>query len=91
MITTIRVGGTPTVHASRAIETALTAVDGITRIEIRRGVAVIEHDGRASVAALRDAIVAAGLEVLSVEEMSRRLPISAERRAPSAEGGSGES
>jgi copper chaperone CopZ len=79
VITTIRIGGTPTVYASRAIETALTAVEGIARLEIRRGVAVIEHDGRATAAALRDAIVTAGCEVVSVDEDRRRLPTSAER------------
>ena len=65
--------GMTTVHAVRAIETALAMIPGITRYEVARGTATIVHDGRATAAALRDAVRLAGYEIASLEEDSRRL------------------
>jgi copper chaperone CopZ len=74
VITTVRIGGMHAVHAVRALETALSGVPGIVAIDVRLGIAVVEHDGRATGIALRDAVAAAGFEVRSLEEDSRRLP-----------------
>jgi copper chaperone CopZ len=73
--TRLTIGGMTSVHAVRAVETALTPVPGIVRLEITLGRATIEHDGRATPAALRDAIAAAGYEVREVREERGRLPI----------------
>jgi copper chaperone CopZ len=59
----------------RAVFTALTPVAGITSADVSIGAAVIEHDGRATLDALRDAIAESGYEVTSAEEERRRLPI----------------
>jgi copper chaperone CopZ len=74
MRTTLRLD-LPSVHAVRAVYTALQAVDGIVHADVTRMRAVIEHDGRATSAQLRQAIGAAGHEVLEVLEEKRRLPI----------------
>ena len=74
MITTVRIAGMNAVHAVRALTTALTAVPGITSIDVRLGLAIIEHDGRATETQLREAVTAAGCEVLTIEHESRRLP-----------------
>ena len=63
------------VHAVRAVYTSLSGVEGIERAEVRLGWAEVEHDGRATEAALRDAVEAAGFEVLTCEEERRRLPL----------------
>ena len=63
------------VHAVRAVYTALQAVDGIVHAEVTRTSAVIEHDGRATSKQLREAIAASGHEVLEVVEEKRRLPV----------------
>jgi copper chaperone len=75
MITHLRIGGMSCQHCVRAVFTALTPVPGITSAEVSIGAAVIEHDGRATVNALRDAIVESGYEVTSANEETRRLPI----------------
>ena len=74
MRTTLRLE-LPSVHAVRAIYTALQAVDGITRVDVTRMGAVLEHDGRATSEQLREAIRAAGYEVLEVVEEKRRLVV----------------
>ena len=55
--------------------TSLTPVPGIISADVSIGAAVIEHDGRATLAALREAIGAAGYEVILANENSRQLPI----------------
>ena len=62
-------------HCVRAVFTALTPVPGITSANVSIGVATIEHDGRATVDALRAAIAESGYEVTSANEETRRLPI----------------
>jgi copper chaperone CopZ len=62
-------------HCVNAVFTALTPVPGIISADVTIGGAVIEHDGRATVEVLREAIAASGYEVTSAEEEKRRLPI----------------
>jgi copper chaperone CopZ len=74
VITTLRIGGMLAVHAKRALFTALSGVEGILAAQIELGSAVIEHDGRATEARLREAVALAGLEVEEIVEERRRLP-----------------
>ena len=74
MRTTLRLH-LPSIHAIRAVETALQAVDGIVRAEVTRAGVVIDHDGRATADRLRVAVAAAGFEILDVVEEARRLPV----------------
>jgi copper chaperone CopZ len=74
MRTTIRLN-LPSVHAVRAVYTALQGVDGIVRAEVARVEATIEHDGRATPGQLRDAVRAAGYEALEIVEERRRLTV----------------
>lgn len=50
-------------HCVQAVYTALTPVEGITKIDLGIGWAEVEHDGRATIEALRAAIAVAGYEV----------------------------
>jgi copper chaperone CopZ len=74
MRTTLRLG-LPSIHAVRAVYTALQAVDGITRADVTRHGAVIEHDGRGTPDRLREAVLSAGYDVIEVHEERRRLTI----------------
>lgn len=74
MQTRLEIPTMSTVHAVRAVWTALTAVPGIVSADVARGRAVVEHDGRATAEALRAAIAVAGYEVAGVHEERRRLP-----------------
>jgi copper chaperone CopZ len=65
----------PSVHAVRAIFTALQGVEGIAHAEVSLSGAIVEHDGRASVAQLRSAVQIAGYDVLDVIEERRRLTL----------------
>ena len=63
-------------HCVNAVFTALTPVPGIASAKVSIGAAEVEHDGRATVDAMRDAIAVAGYEVSEATEESRReLPI----------------
>jgi copper chaperone CopZ len=73
MITRLTIDGMRSVHCTRAVFTALTAVEGISAADVRLGAATIEHDGRATPDALRAAVATAGYEVTSVVEERRRL------------------
>jgi len=75
MITRIRIAGMSCQHCVRAVFTALTPVDGITSADVSIGAATIEHDGRATIEALRDAIAVAGYTVEEGTEDRRRLPL----------------
>lgn len=59
----------------QAVYTSLTPVDGIRTADVTIGAVTIEHDGRATVEALRAAIAVAGYDVVLAEEDRRRLPI----------------
>jgi copper chaperone CopZ len=74
MVTTLRIAGMRSVHSARAVFTALAAVEGITTAEVRLGVAVVEHDARATGEAMREAISVAGYLVTEVVS-ERRLPV----------------
>ena len=74
MVTTLRLGGMRSVHSVRAVWTALAGVEGITTAEVKLGVAVIEHDARATEEAMRAAVEVAGCEVVEVR-VERRLRI----------------
>jgi copper chaperone CopZ len=73
VISRLSIPGMTTVHAIRAIETALAMVPGITRYEVSRGAAMIVHDGRATRDALGEAVRLAGFEIETLEEDRRGL------------------
>ena len=75
MRTRLRIGGMSCQHCVRAVFTALTPVEGILSADVTIGGALIEHDGRATVEVLRDAIAVAGYEAVVAAEERRRLPI----------------
>ena len=64
-----------TPHCIRAVFTALTPVEGIASADVVLGSVEVEHDGRATAEALREAIAVAGYEVAEVIEERRRLPV----------------
>jgi copper chaperone CopZ len=76
MRTRLRVSGMSTPHCIRAVFTALTPVEGILSADVVLGAVEVEHDGRATVAALREAIAVAGYEAVLEFEERRRLPVS---------------
>lgn len=59
----------------QAVFTSLTPVPGIVSADVSIGGAVIDHDGRATVEALREAIAASGYSVTLADEQRRQLPI----------------
>jgi copper chaperone CopZ len=67
------VDGMRAVHCVRAVQTALTLVPGVSWCEVTMGRVELEHDGRATEAALRDAIAVTGFTVREVRT-ERRLP-----------------
>jgi copper chaperone len=75
MITRARIEGMSCQHCVRAVFTALTAVEGISRAEVSIGAVEVEHDGRVTPDQLRDAIAVAGYSVVEAESDRRRLPI----------------
>ena len=62
-------------HCVSAVFTALTPVEGIQSAQVEIGSVVVEHDGRATVDALRDAIAVAGYDAVLVAEERRQLPV----------------
>ena len=62
-------------HCVNAVFTALTPVEGIIAAEVEIGAVTVEHDGRATVDALRAAIAVAGYEAALALEERRQLPI----------------
>ena len=75
MITRIYITGMTCQHCVNAVFTSLTPVPGIISADVSIGAAVIEHDGQATIAALREAVGASGYAVTLAEEERRRLPI----------------
>jgi copper chaperone CopZ len=73
MITTLTIDGMLSVHSTRAVYTALGAIDGIASAHVRMGEAVIDHDGRATPDVLRAAVAVVGYTVTEVREDRRRL------------------
>ena len=62
-------------HCVRAVFTSLAGVEGVLRADVSIGAAEVEHDGRATIDALRDAIAVAGYEVVGGETNRRALPL----------------
>lgn len=75
MITRLRIAGMSCQHCVQAVFTALTPVEGIISADVSIGGATIEHDGRVTLDALREAIAVAGYVVESGEDERRRLPL----------------
>jgi len=73
MRTRLRILGMSTPHCIRAVFTALTPVEGIVSADVVLGSVEVEHDGRATAEALREAIAVAGYEVAEVVEERRQL------------------
>jgi copper chaperone CopZ len=75
MMTRLRIAGMSCQRCVQAVFTALTPVEGIVTAQVTVGAATIEHDGRATVEALREAIAVSGYEVSLAEEDRRTLPV----------------
>ena len=75
MITRLRVAGMTCQRCVQAVFTALTPVPGIVSADVAIGSVTVEHDGQATVEALREAISVSGYEVTVAEEQRRRLPV----------------
>jgi len=75
MRTRLHVRGMTSPHCIRAVFTALTPVEGIVSADVVLGSVEVEHDGRATADALREAIAVAGYEVVEVVEVRRQLPV----------------
>ena len=75
MITRLRITGMTCQRCVQAVFTSLTPVEGILSADVRIGGADIEHDGRATVQLLREAIAVAGYDVILAKEERRRLPV----------------
>lgn len=70
-----RVEGMTCQHCVRAVFTALAAVDGITRADVRIGSIEVEHEGRVTIEQLREAVAVAGYAVRDGTVNRRQLPI----------------
>jgi len=75
MRTRLRILGMSTPHCIRAVFTALTPVEGIVSADVVLGSVEVEHDGRATAEALREAIAVAGYEVVETVEERRQLRV----------------
>jgi copper chaperone CopZ len=75
MHTRLRILGMSTPHCIRAVFTALTPVEGILSADVALGSVEVEHDGRATAEALREAIAVAGYEAEVVAEERRQLRV----------------
>lgn len=75
MVTTATITGMSCVHCVRAVFTALSGVEGISRADVSIGRAVIEHDGTVSADAIRQAISIAGYETQEFRDDRRALPV----------------
>ena len=73
--TTAKIEGMTCAHCVRAVFTALSGVEGVSRADVSIGRAVIEHDGSVAPEALREAISIAGYEVSEFTDDRRTLPV----------------
>ena len=71
----VKIDGMSCHHCVRAVRTALTAVEGIEEADVGIGGAIIEHDGRVTLDAVREAVAVAGYEVAGGDEDRRRLRV----------------
>ena len=74
-IARLTIEGMTSVHAARAIFTALAGVEGVLLADVGRGMATVEHDGSVSDAALREAVALAGFRVADIQAVRRVLPL----------------
>jgi len=74
VVSILTISGMVSVHAKRAVFTALAGVPGVLSAEVDMRGAVVEHDASTTSEALREAIALAGCEVTSVK-IERRLPL----------------
>lgn len=75
MRVTLEIPTLTSIHGIRAVQTALGALAGVVHMEVRRGGALVEHDGRVSAEQLVEAVAVAGFEVTRCEVERRRLPL----------------
>jgi copper chaperone len=75
MVTRLHIAGMSCQHCVKAVFTALTPVEGILSADVAIGSAIIEHDGRVTFEALREAIAVAGYDAALADEERRRLPV----------------
>lgn len=75
MITGAHVEGMTCQHCVRAVFTALTAVEGITRADVSIGAIEVEHDGNVTLEQLRNAVAVAGYAVTEGRTNRRILPV----------------
>lgn len=75
MRTRLRVSGMTCQHCVNAVFTALTPVEGIISAQVDVGSVTVEHDGRANVEALCEAIAVAGYDAVLADEERRQLPV----------------
>jgi copper chaperone CopZ len=75
MLTRLRIAGMSCQRCVQAVFTSLTPVAGIVSADVTIGGATIEHDGRATIEALREAIAVSGYDVSIADEERRRLPL----------------
>lgn len=74
MVTTLTISGMTCAHCTRAVFTALSGVQGISRADVKVGTAVVEHDDTVTLAALKEAVETAGYTVADADENRRILP-----------------
>jgi copper chaperone CopZ len=75
MITRLRIEGMSCQRCVQAVFTSLTPVEGIVAADVTIGAVTIEHDGRTTIDALREAIAVSGYAVSIAQEERRRLPL----------------
>jgi copper chaperone len=75
MQTTATISGMSCAHCVRAVFTALSGVEGVSRADVSIGQAIIEHDGTVTNDAIRQAIGIAGYTVDGFRDDRRSLPI----------------
>jgi copper chaperone CopZ len=75
MVTRLHIAGMSCQHCVKAVFIALTPVEGILSADVAIGSAIIEHDGRVTFEALREAIAVAGYDAALADEERRRLPV----------------
>lgn len=75
MTTHLLIGGMLSVHSVRAVFTALSAIEGIERAEVKLGRAVVEHDGRATCERLGEALALVDCGIIECREERRALPL----------------
>lgn len=73
--TRLTIEGMLSVHAVRAVSTALGGVEGVLRADVAMGRATVDHDGRVRCEALAEAVAMAGFTLRGCEDEPRRLPV----------------